>query len=131
METTKKTNSEQQAEAQLDSILELVKALEAAGDDDEKREAAEEAIQEDVLAVEVRSDWHTLDQKADKPTEYRILLCWGGPAVQIVGELNEHGEPETARIEHQDWGTFWTGYRIDSETEETILKYVRCFYFGE
>jgi hypothetical protein len=99
---------------------------------DEIREEAEQTIHEDALSVEVRSDWYTLDQDSDKkPAFYRILLCWGGPACQVVGDLSEHGEPETAKIEYQDWGTRWTEYRLNKEEEETVLTYARCFYYGE
>lgn len=122
-------NSLQQAKAQLESIKEMVKALDT--EDGEVRENAEQAILEDALNVEVRTDWHTPGEKDTKPTEYNILLSWGGPACRIIGDLSEYGEPETARIEHQDWGTHWTEYPIDSEEEETILEYARCFYFGE
>ena len=60
-----------------------------------------------------------------------ILLCTGGPAVRIVGDLNEHGEPDTARIEYQDWFTYWERLPIKREQEDLLLDYARCFYFGE
>jgi hypothetical protein len=105
---------------------------------DEQREEyndedkAREAIEQDPLSVEIRSGWYTPGSETDKePSEYRILLAWGGPACQIRGELDEYRQPETARIEHQDWGTPWTKYRISSEDEEILLEYARCFYFGD
>lgn len=90
---------------------------------------ARERIQEDPLSVEVRSDWH---RPGDAATlgEYLILLCTGGPACRIIGELSEHGEPTTARLEHQDWFTPWTEYRLDSEEEAILLRYANCFYFA-
>lgn len=98
-------------------------------DEDEARER----IQEDALSVEVRSDWYTpgcgADDNARKPAEFQILLCTGGPACRIIGELDEHGEPDRARIQHQDWGTPWTDY-FDTDSD-TLLAYCRCFYFGE
>jgi hypothetical protein len=125
--------SKEQAQAQLESIKEFVAALEAAGDDDAKREEAEQDIHNDPLSVEVRSNWYApgANDADTRPGEYNILLCTGGPACRIVGDLSEHGEPETARIEHQDWGTFWTELRITGEEEDTVLTYARCFYFGE
>lgn len=122
-------NSENQAKAQFDSIKEMVEALDNAKTEDERKDA-EQTIHEDVLSVEVRSDWYTLDNPDKEPAEYRILLCTGGPACQIIGELNR-GEPVNARIEHQDWGTPWTEYHLNSDEEEIVLRYARCFYFGE
>lgn len=135
--TTTQTDSEKQAQAQYEHIEEMVKAWEEAGDDDEKRDNAEFVIHADALSVEVRSGWwapglHVRgDERANRPAEYMILLCTGGPAVRIIGTLDGHGEPDTARIQHQDWGTPWTDYRLDSEQEQTVLTYARCFYYGE
>lgn len=89
-----------------------------------------EAIQQDPLEVSVGfSGWYTPGEKPE-PDQYRILLCTGGPAVQITGKLDEHNEPESAEIQHQDWGTPWTGYHNGID-EEVLLKYARQFYFGE
>ncbi len=88
-------HAEQQARAQLESIVEMVAARQT--DNAGAREEAEQNIQEDALSVEVRADWHNPgDTEQSKPTEYKILLCTGGPAVQIRGELNRWLEPETA-----------------------------------
>jgi len=125
-----------QGQAQLDSIIEMVEALQSALDEsgtDDEREAAEQTIHEDALSVEVRGDWYAPGGDGDtgKPEEYRILLCTGGPACQIVGQLNEHGEPETAEMQVQDWGTPWTTMKTKNADREAMLAYARCFYFGE
>lgn len=138
-----KDNAKNQAKAQLESIKEMVLELEA-GQADEKNgndsngdrtEEAQRTIQEDALSVEVRSKWHTpgadITDGSCAPDEYKILLCTGGPACQIVGKLDDFGEPETAVIQYQDWGTPWTEYRLTSEEEETVLTYARCFDYGE
>ena len=148
-----KAQGQAQGQAQFDSIREMVEALENA-QNDENRDDAERAIHEDALSVEVRSAWLTLEdwsrsrnsnKPADRltasPAEYRILLCTGGPACQIVGELSEHGEPETAKLQVQDWFTPWTDMRPrvnenesglpDYNSEPILLAYARCFYFGE
>ena len=92
-------------------------------------EQARQNIWEDPLDVSVRSDWHSLGGDSGN-AEYKILLCTGGPAVRIIGNLNEHQEPETARLEYQDWGTEWAEYPLDSEQEEILLRYAReCYYF--
>jgi hypothetical protein len=132
----KEENAATQAQAQLESIREMVKALREADEsgDDAALEAAETTIREDALDVQVRSGWYspggTDDEK--KPQEFTILLCTGGPAVRIIGELDQYGQPETARIEHQDWFTPWTNYHLHMATdEEILLTYCRQFYFSE
>lgn len=85
-----------------------------------------EAIQESPLSVEVRSGWHSY---GDKPTleEFRIVLCTGGPAVQIRGEFDVHGNAYRAWLEYQDWGTPWTQY-FDAD-QETLVEYASQFCF--
>ena len=126
--------AEEQAKAQLECIRELVAALEEAEADigdrtGEERDEARQAIEEDALSVEVRSDWHEIGGDSD-PGEYRILLCTGGPAVRIVGRLNQYSEPESARLEYQDWFTEWQELILSSEDDATLLTYAQCFYFG-
>lgn len=112
------------------SIKELVQAVRDAEDDDEQ-ELAREAILEDALGVSVRSGWYNpYGSHGDKtPAEYQLLLATGGPAVRIIGELNQYCEPETVRLEVQDWGTLWTTYR--GAEVDVLFEYVRQFYFGE
>ena len=93
-------------------------------------EEARQTIQEDALSVEMRSGWVS-NREEMKPEEYNILLCTGGPACRIIGTLSEHGEPEDATLQYQDWGTPWTDYRMDSEEEADVVKYAQQFYFGE
>ncbi len=86
--------------------------------------------------MEVRSGWYAagMPDLDAFPAEYTILLCTGGPAVRIIGELDQYGEPETARLEHQDWGTPWTEYYADhmprDDQETALLTYARQFYYG-
>lgn len=162
--------AKEQAKAQLESILGMVKRLEHCPDctgesdgeegcqlsdaeileginiyfkegmtaSDEDRESyhneeeARQAISEDPLSVEVRADWHTPGEDENKPTEYCILLCTGGPAVRIIGDLDEHQQPDTANLEYQDWFTPWIKYYDTNEEEdEALLTYARQFYFGD
>ena len=109
----------------VECIKEMVDALNT--EDDGEREGALQAILEDPLSVLVRSDWVGCAEEM-KPYEYEILLSTGGPATRIIGELNEHGEPETASIEAQDWFLPWTEYRPDDDS--ALLDYARCFYFA-
>jgi hypothetical protein len=133
-------NAREQAQAQFESIREMVEALEASRRAEELGEPYDEdpvqRIHEDALSVEVRSDWECAGnwQVRGKPAEYRILLCTGGSAVQITGKLSEHGEPETACLQMQDWFPPWMEYWPPNgykSTTEILLAYARQFYFGE
>src|SRR3990167_10157676 len=123
--------AEDQAKAQLEGIRELVEALDEAeaNGTGEERDEARQAIEEDALSVEVRSDWHEIGGDSD-PGEYRILLCTGGPAVRIFGRLNQYSEPESARLQYQDWYTPWQELILSSKDYATLLTYAQCFYFG-
>ena len=103
-------------------------ALESAAGDCSDREEAEQRIQEDALSVEVRAGWASPGELSTIGDEFRIVLCTGGPHVEIVGDLDEHGQPERVRILYKDWGT--SGELIDFD-HEVVLTYCRQFYFGE
>lgn len=109
-----------------DNAEELAELVDAAGDC-ESEEEARERIQDDPLSVEVRSDWANPGEELT-PGEFCILLCTGGPAVRIVGELNR-GEPCRAWLEYQDWGTPWTQYF--GASSDTLCQYAAHFFFGE
>lgn len=122
----------QQAKSQLEYVLELVTQLRTDRDNGDE-EPAIDRIHEHPLEVSVRSGWHQPGQPHINlsAAEYLILLCTGGPAVRIIGELDEHKSPITARIEHQDWGTPWTNYMLDSDETEAVLEYASVFFYGE
>lgn len=150
--TTKEDRAKSQAKAQLESICELVKWLEHVRDCDDpdcqqgaggndycgnrdeyhNEDRACQAIQEDPLSIEVRSGWEAFVPDATnlKPAEYNILLCTGGPAVRILGDLNEDGSPGTANLEYQDWFVAWEQYPLELDDEEKLIEYARQFYFG-
>jgi hypothetical protein len=131
----------QQAGTQLESIKDLITCLEhAEGCDDAScgadcphdEEDAREAIIDSALSVEVRTDWHGVGAaESCKPTDYKILLCWGGPAVQIIGTLDAFNQPDRARLQFQDWFTEWTDYPLTHEDAATVLKYAQQFYFDQ
>jgi hypothetical protein len=117
-----------QEERDADESEELA-ALEAAAGECKDADEARERIQEDALSVEVRSGWQSLGEPLEA-TEFCILLCTGGPAVRIVGELSQ-GEPSRAWIEYQDWFIPWTELVAAPIERETLLAYCQCLYFGE
>ena len=116
MNTAEKAQSEEQAASQMDYIRKMVEALHTENEDEREK-----------LRISIRGKWHVPSEKA-ADTEYIILLCVGDPAIRITGDLNQHSEPVTAHLEHQDWGT-WTEYRAADEA--VLLEYARQFYFGE
>ena len=134
--TKDRDTAKDQARLQLASIVEMVAALRAAEEsgDDDAREAAIQRISESPLSVEMRDGWYVPGGDHEGPEEYHILLCWGGPACRIVGTLGEHGEPETANVEYQDWGTPWTEYDSCGSAaalaaeDDALLTYAREFF---
>jgi len=128
METkTELSHSESQAKAQFESISEMVEELKKAQDNnnDEEIEQTQTTIQEDALSVQVRSGWSSPGELTAE--EYEILLCWGGPACRIIGDLDEYDQPNTAQLQHQDWGTNWIDYLCE---EKILLEYAQQFYFA-
>jgi len=93
---------------------------------DEVADDIEEACRESALSIDVRSGWGTPGTL--EPEEFQILLSTGGPALRITGDL-ANGEPDRPRIQHQDWGTPWTEWRRDVDTE-ALEWFAGLFYFG-
>lgn len=100
--------------------------LETAAGESKDRDEANERIQEDALSVRVFGERVDGEWEADK---FELLLSTGGPAVRIMGELDQHCEPTRAWLEVQDWFKPWTQYF--PADQDTLLTYCRCFYFGE
>lgn len=121
-----------QAAAQLESVKDLALAWlrEANKDNEPAMEEAEQAIREDALSAEVRSCWTNVGQKFE-PDEYRLVLCTGGPHVEIRGKLDKWSQPVTADILYQDWFTEFKTYHTDPIEQRYLLAYAQRFYFGE
>lgn len=111
---------------QYDELAQLI--ADAGENTDEDR--AREAIQNDALEVQVREDWKNPGEDST-PSEFMILLCTGGPAVRIMGDLDEYLTPCRAYIEYQDWGTPWTMLDSTYVSQAILLQYCQQFYFGE
>ena len=121
-------NAKQQAQAQVSSIVDMIRALdcdfdwleelrdredggvvfegseelaeleEQAGEYADQEEARD-AIYETPLSVEVRSGWHAVGEDAGEPEEFRIVLCTGGPHVELTGDIGG-----SVRVVFTDWG---------------------------
>ena len=88
-----------------------------------------ESILNSALSVEFRSGWcSSLDDEL-VPEEFKILLSWGGPALQIIGELDNYG-PVNPKLQFQDWGTPWTDFEITEDQQDALNWFCNCFYFG-
>lgn len=106
--------------------LELIELQEAAGDCTSQDEA-QERLYESPLSVQVRSGWVSPGEEM-YAYEFEILLCTGGPAIRIRGELDEHMRPDRAWMAFQGWGSPWCQY-FDAE-QATLLAYSRNFFQG-
>lgn len=104
---------------------ELAELEEAAGDCSDEEEARER-IQDDPLSIEFRSDWcSSVDDM--EPSEARIVLCTGGPHVEILCDL-DRGQPSRPRVIYKDWGT--SGELFDFD-HDAVTRYLEQLYFGE
>jgi hypothetical protein len=87
-------------------------------------------VSEDPLSVQVRSDWHDLGDTPEA-AEFNILLCTGGPAVRILGELTDE-QVSACRLQHQDWGTPWTEVvSLTKDQRDALEWYCEQFYWGD
>ncbi len=117
-----------QADMSEEEKTDLSELKETAGEF-ENADDVRERIEESPLSLEVRSGWYGPGSEPPKPEEFNILLSTGGPALRIIGDLDEYLQPERCRLEFQDWGTPWTEhFEVDSDT---LQKWCAVFYFGE
>ena len=100
----------------MEHIKDLLDRLASSGNSDTEADLINDEIYQYPLEVK-------------KTQGYELLLGTGGPATRIVGKLNEHGEPESAELQGQDWGTQWE--RTELQDEETLLQFAQHFYFAD
>ena len=135
MTATKEAHAITNARGQLESIKELYREYKendsAFVSNLDTEEAIVERAREQALSIEFRSGWYSSPESvADlKPEEFKILLSWGGPALRIIGELDEYG-PVNPKLQHQDWGTPWTDFEITEDQQKALNWFCNCFYFG-
>jgi len=135
---TKPNHALTNCKGQLENIIELYNLREVdefmSGERDIEQEARDMA-----LDVCYRSqDWVEVgSNESFEPTQGRILLSTGGPACQVVCDL-ENNWPSNPEIQWQDWGTPWTHTRIKTElgidydtAYEALVWFINLFWWGE
>ena len=131
---TKKSDSErdeEQAKAQIETIVEYMQAINLEEEDSEKWDNAREAALNNVLSVQVRDGWRRPGIGEDAPEEFELLLCTGGPAVRIWGLLDDYCQPCDWKVQYQDWFTPWKQYHVPTEQNKEVQAYCELFYYGE
>ena len=136
--TTKKPNHAfNNAKGHIESIVEdfeKISFLESlnvtSNEDEEEIEQIKESINNSALSVEFRSGWSTNYDELEIE-EFKILLSWGGPALRVIGELDQYKQAENVKLQFQDWGTPWTDYELTEKEKESLNWFCNCFYFGE
>lgn len=113
----------------IEESQEELEGLEEAADGCEEREDAEDAAYENALSVEVRSAW-TVPGVPFEADEYRIVLCTGGPHVEIRGTLGAYGEPDRACLYYADWFEAPQALGLVAAEAEDLLTYAQRFYLG-
>ena len=135
---TKPNHALTNCKGQLENIIELYNLRDVdmfmSGERDIEQEARDMA-----LDVCYRSqDWVEVGRNESfEPTQGRILLSTGGPACQVVCDL-ENNWPSNPEIQWQDWGTPWTNTRIKTElgidydiAYEALVWFINLFWWGE
>ena len=138
---TKPNHALTNCKGQLENIIELYKLdqqamLEGSGNDE--RDFIQEATDMALDVCWKSDDWQAVgSSEGFSPTKGRVLLTTGGPACQVVCDLDGDiaSNPE---IQWQDWGTPWTTpsiqgeLQLDFDTAIAALEWViTLFYWGE
>lgn len=122
---TTTSRSAEQAQAQLDEIQRLSDLLDADPDDDE----LQDELRGLALSQEVRSCWQAVGEELEAGM-YRLVLCTGGPHVEVKGSLDPAGDPDSASLWHQDWGTPSEEVNLSGPEREMLLWFAQSFYWG-
>ena len=129
--TTKSNHALNNAIGHMESMVEDFKKdqqLQESNDYNQQDELRESVLNS-ALSVEFRSGWYSSLDDELVPEEFKILLTWGGPALRIIGELDNYG-PVNPKLQYQDWGTAWTDFEITEDQRKALNWFCNCFYFG-
>ena len=81
-------------------------------------------------------DWQAVGAELT-PTKGRVLLTTGGPACQVVCDL-DGDNASNPEIQWQDWGTPWTTPSIQNEldldfelADSALEWFINLFWWGE
>ena len=135
---TKQNHALTNCKGQLENIIELYKLSQQEADWNDERDIEEEARDEALDVCWKSDDWQAIGAKEGfSPTKGRVLLTTGGPACQVVCDL-EDGYPVNPEIQWQDWGTPWPTPSIQCELEldfdtanEALVWFINLFWWGE
>jgi len=129
--TTKQNHALQNAIGHIESMVEDFKKDQQLQEskDYNQQDELRESVLNSALSVEFRSGWYSSPEDEKKAEEFRILLTWGGPALRIIGELDNYG-PVNPKLQFQDWGTPWTDFEITEDQQDALNWFCNCFYFG-
>lgn len=143
MTKTKDDHGLNNARGHFSSILEYYEKYETAyeANDYDKIEEIQEQVHEEALGIAWRcAQWQEVGDTDFKPDEGVITLTCGGPALQLLVEL-DRGEPCNPRLQYQDWFTPWTDLTygeygdvktVDSDEAKAALQWFASqFYWGE
>ena len=125
MTTKEVSRAAEQAQAQLDEIQRLSDLLDKDPDNDD----LQEELRGLALSQEVRSCWQTVGQELEAGM-YRLVLCTGGPHVEVTGSLGLGGDPDIGTLWFSDWGTQLTQVNLTEPEQELLLWFAQSFYWG-
>ena len=135
-QTTKTNHALNNAISQIESMVEdyeicsyIEQSNPTTTEQEKKLEETKESILNSALSVEFRSGWYSSLDDELVPEEFKILLSWGGPALRIIGELDNY-IPVNPKLQFQDWGTLWTDLEITEDQQNALDWFCNCFYFG-
>ena len=138
---TKPNHALTNCKGQLENIIELYKLCQQAykeGSGNDERDFIEEATDMALDVCWKSDDWQAVgSSEGFTPTKGRVLLTTGGPACQVICNLDGN-YPSDPEIQWQDWGTPWTTPSIQRELEldfelaDSALEwFINLFYWGE
>ena len=138
---TKQNHALTNCKGQLENIIELYKLSQQAykeGRGNDERDFIEEATDMALDVCWKSDDWQAVgSSEGFTPTKGRVLLTTGGPACQVICNL-DGDYPSDPEIQWQDWGTPWTTpsiqneLQLDFELADSALEwFINLFYWGE